>query len=53
MAVASAAVGQLLVTGRQEFAGLAHRAVPVFGVVSAGIGIWYSLGAVGLAPLWH
>lgn len=53
MGAVSAGVGLVLMTGRRGFSGLARRAVPVFGVASVGIGVWYSLGAMGLVSLWH
>lgn len=51
MALVSAGVGHLLAAGR-TLSGYVERGVPAFGVASLGVGVWYSLAALGVVPLW-
>ena len=46
MTIVSAGVGRLLAPGHRVSAHL-ERAVPVFGVLSLAVGVWYSLAALG------
>ena len=50
MALVSAGIGHLLARGHRSSAYI-ERAVPVFGVLSLAVGVWYSLAALGLMRL--
>lgn len=50
MALVSAGAGHLLARGR-SVSGFMERAVPIFGLVSLGVGVWYSLAALGIVGL--
>ncbi len=45
MALVSAGAGHLLARGRTA-SGFVERVVPIFGLVSLGVGVWYSLAAL-------